>query len=459
MNNNGRKKIFTNFREITAENIVSILTTAYTTFASNLVDIQYLYNYYKGIQPILGRVKKVRPEIKNMIVENHAYQIVQFKTGYLLEKPVQYVARKDSTDANGLIQYNDYLVFENKESKDKEIVNDRAICGVAYRLALPVKVGEVSDSPFHIYTIDPQKAFVVYSSDIGEEPLLGVIILTERVDNEDVVYLQAYTKDKFYKVNYNDSILVEEKSHSIGYIPLIEYPNNAERLGAFEVVLPLLDAINTIQSNRVDAIEQFIQAIMVFKNVDIDKQMLEDLKELGAISVSDSGEVKANVEYLQQELKQSEVQRLKDDMVEVVYKICGIPDNKGSGGGDTGVATIVRDGWTEAEARAQEDELSFKNSERQFIKLTLSYCKTLTYGKVNITSADIDIKFTRRNYENLTQKVNALVLMLQNGKIAPRLAFEICGLFADSEEAYKQSEEYLKSQAQAQGGDPNAKEK
>ena len=49
--------------------------------------------------------------------------------------------------------------------------------------------------------------------------------------------------------------------------------------------------------------------------------------------------------------------------------------------------------------------------------------------------------------------------MLQNGKIAPRLAFETCGLFADSEEAYKQSEEYLKSQAQAQGGDPNAKEK
>lgn len=174
--------------------------------------------------------------------------------------------------------------------------------------------------------------------------------------------------------------------------------------------------------------------------------MLDELKELGAINISDSGEIKANVEYLQQELNQEQVQKLKDDLLDVVYKICGMPTRNGSGGGDTGVATIVRDGWSEAEARAQEDELSFKASEKQFLKLILGYTKTLTLSKVVLSLADIEIKFTRRNYENLTQKVNALVLMLQNGKIAPKLAFQTCGLFADPEEACKASEEYIASQ-------------
>ena len=441
----GRQKIYTNYREINDGNIGSVLVNAYNVFKANLGDIEYLYNYYVGMQPILQREKKIRPEINNKIVENHAFSIVQFKTGYLLEKPVQYVARKDNTNIDALTSLNDYMEIEGKESKDKQIANDRAICGQAYRLVLANKKynqNDLNESPFNIFTISPKQAFVVYSSDIGEKPLLGVVVLTEKVDGQDVIKLQAYTEDKYYVFNLTMMSTEVSTSHTYGMIPLIEYPNNEQRLGAFEVVIDLLDAIDKVQSNRLDAIEQFVQAIMVFKNVEIDKDMLDALKELGAINISDSGEIKANVEYLQQELNQEQVQKLKDDLLEVVYKICGMPQPNGSGGGNNG-ATVVHDGWTDAEARAQEDELSFKASEKQFLKLALKISKTLTANKVELSVADIEIKFTRRNYENLTQKVNALVLMLQNEKIAPRLAFSTCGLFADPEEAFRESEEYV----------------
>lgn len=33
-------------------------------------------------------------------------------------------------------------------------------------------------------------------------------------------------------------------------IPIFEYPANNARLGSFEIVLPLLDTINNIESNR-----------------------------------------------------------------------------------------------------------------------------------------------------------------------------------------------------------------
>lgn len=442
---NGRTKIFTNFREVTEDNIGTILAQAYPQFLANASDIDYLYNYYRGIQPIQQRVKKIRKEICNKMVVNHAYEIANFRIGYLLEKPIQYVARKKDTNVDMLNKYNDFNEIEDKENKDIEIENARAICGTAYRLTLPNKKytrGDKNKSPFNISTIESNTAFIVYSSDIGEKPLLGVIVLVERVDNKRTIKLQAWTEDMFYVYDFSNKALLEKTSHTYGMIPLIEYPNNEERMGAFEPVIDILNSANTVLNNAIDGIEQFIQAIMVFKNVEITEEMLKELKELGAINITDSGEVKANVDYLSQELNQEQVLKLVEYLISCAYKIAGCPQQKGSGGGNNG-STEMHDGWTEVEAKVIKDEARFRKSEKQFIKLTLDYVKTLTFGDVDLSSADISVKFTRRNYENLTQKVNALVLMLQNDKIEPSLAFATCGLFADPEEAYLASKKYV----------------
>lgn len=49
-------------------------------------------------------------------------------------------------------------------------------------------------------------------------------------------------------------------------------------MGAFESVVPLLDAINNVQSNRLDGIEQFIQSLMVFYNCTLGED--EDGKQI-----------------------------------------------------------------------------------------------------------------------------------------------------------------------------------
>ena len=443
----GRRIIYTQYEEVNDQNIVEILTQSLAIHLENADNIEFLYNYYKGIQPILFREKKIRKEINNKIVENHANSIVQFKTGYLLEKPIQYVARKEEVD-NASVQYlNDCMVLENKETRDKEVANWQAICGLAHRLCLPNREFDGSNSPFKIYKTDPRQAFVVYTTAVGNEALLGVITyLRKKTDGESELVCQAYSKTTYYEwVRGEEAVRIAEP-HIYGGIPLIEYPFNQDRLGAFEIVIKLLDAINLLQSNRLDGVEQFIQALLIFKNVDITKDDLASLLELGAIKIKDDGEVEANVEYLTKELNQEQVQKLKDDMLEVVYKICGMPLGKGGSTGNSQGAVIMRDGWSEVEARTQETELMFKESERQFLKLALNYTKILTGNKYKINLGDLDIKFTRRNYENIFQKAQVLDLMLKNPKIAPRLAFEVCGLFGDSEGAYNESNDYYKSQ-------------
>jgi len=462
----GRRIIYTPYENVNRQNIVQILSQSLAIHLTNADDIEFLHCYYRGIQPILARKKNIRPEINNKIVENHANSIVQFRAGYLLEHPIQYVARKESADEDSVEFLNDSMMLENKETRDKEIANWQAICGTAYRLALPNKNYDGANSPFKIYKTDPRQTFVVYSTAVGNEALLGVVIYMRKTDDgKEELVCQAYSKDTYYEWVRGEEDVRNELPHIFGGIPIIEYPLNQDRIGAFEPVISLLDAINTLQSNRLDGVEQFIQSLLIFKNVDITKEDLTALLELGAIKIQDDGELEANVEYLTKELNQEQVQKLKDDMLEVVYKIVGMPLGKGGSTGNSQGAVIMRDGWSEVEAKTQETELMFKQSEREFLKLALNYTRILTKGKYQVALGDLDIKFTRRNYENIMQKAQVLDLMLKNPKIAPRLAFVVCGLFGDAEQSYEESriyyEEQLKKaqqQVKPQGNEVNTNE-
>ena len=443
----GRRVITTDARKITRKNIIFELNEAFNKHSLNRSEIEYLWNYYRGKQPILERVKSIRPEINNKIVENRANEIVSFKVGYLCGEPIQYVGRNsDESVSQAIAELNEMMFSENKATQDKEVVEWQMICGTAYRLVLPDKVGSEDDAPFEMHTLDPRDTFVVYSSDVGNEPMFAV---KYRINKENERIASVYTKDGYWKIK-GDKV-VEFKKHVLGIVPIFEYPANNARQGAFEIVLPLLDAINTVASNRMDGIEQFIQAFVKFVNCDIDEEKFKALKDLGAIKVKSTEGNKADVDIVTNELNQMQTQTLVDYLYQTVLTICGMPNrNGGSSTSDTGSAVLLRDGWSLAEARAKDSELMFKRSEQEVLKLVLRIIRDtrgLSDALYGLKLKNIAMQFTRRNYENVQSKSQVLTTMLQQNKIHPRLAFEHCGLFSDPENAYQTSMEYYEEQS------------
>lgn len=438
---NGRRVIKTSVREITKDNVVDVLQKALGTHELNRSEIDYLWNYYRGKQPILHRTKEVRPEICNKIVENRANEIVSFKVGYLCGEPIQYVGRNgEEATAKAITALNELMFAEDKATKDQEIVEWQMICGTAYRLVLPDEKNEEDEAPFELHTLDPRDTFVVYSSEIGNKPLMGVKYYK---DDEEVLRFSVYTENRYYLIE--GDILKEERAHALDMIPIFEYPANNARLGSFEIVLPLLDTINNVISNRIDGVEQFIQAFIKFVNCDITKDEYEEFLELGAIKVKSADGQTADVDIVTNELNQSQTQTLKDDLYNAILTICGIPNrNGGSSTSDTGAAVLLRDGWSLAEARAKDSEHMFKKSEKKMLKLVLRICRDLC--DINLRLKDIDLQFTRRNYENIQTKSQVLVSMLQQTKIHPLLAFQHSGLFVDPENAYAMSMQYYEEQ-------------
>lgn len=441
----GRRKIFTDVDTITRENVADVLRKALGTHWANKSEIEYLYKYYKGEQPILQRTKDVRPEIMNMVVENRANEIVSFKVGYLMGEPIQYVSKgDDETTTKQINQLNAYMSSEDKAAKDKELADWSHICGTSYRMVLPDADAGVDpdEVPFEIYTLDPRYCFVVYHNSLGEPPVMAV----KAIEREDGTIYSVYTRDHYFEIKDNDEI-VKDKAQVFG-LPIIEYPANTARLGAFEVVLPLLDAINNVDSNRLDGVEQFVQALMLFHNVDISSTDFAELKKEGALKFKDiDAQLKGEIKYLVEELNQGQTQTLVDHLYDTILTICGMPNrNGGSSTSDTGSAVIMRDGWSAAEARAKDSEMIFKQSEKQFLKMVLRICRDLSDLELKLSA--IEIRFTRRNYENITEKANVLTALLNNDKIAPQLAFQHCGLFVDPESAYIMSKKYAEEREQ-----------
>lgn len=464
----GRTVLYTNETEITEDNLLDVLSSVLPTFAKNKAEIDFLYRYYRGDQPILRRQKKHRPEIKNMVVENHAHEIVSFKTAYDFGEPIQYIRRatKSGTESRDgklpteaddmeitskITLVNEYMFTQNKATQDTALAEWFFICGTAYRMVLPT--GNEADAalcPFEFDTLDPRYTAVVYNRGFRKRPVMSF----QEVEQSDGSLLYCvYTPTQYFEVKMGntstysaqaDNVIVKSKGHLVGYIPVVEYAANSARLGAFELVMSLLDEINNVESNRIDSVEQFVQAFMKFINVQIDEEQFEALKELGAISFHSDPNCPADIGIVTAELNQQQVQTIVDHLYQMVLIICGMPDRNGANRttGDTGQAVILRDGWTAAEAKSKETEAMFKKAETQFLRIVLKIIQDQT--GIAIRLSDIDIKFIPNKTDNLLTKTQAMQNMLEAG-IHPQRAIAKSGLFGDPEQVYIDSIPYIRN--------------
>lgn len=345
------------------------------------------------------------------------------------------------------------------------------------------KNGEEDEAPFELSVPDPRKTFVVYHSGIKEEPLFSGYIscFSDNIMNsEEIPKIISYRIITIYTDKYKYTF--KEENAEIKVLPqpiavfnsmvnaypleiegqrIIEYPLNNSRLGLIELVMSGLNTLNRIKSADIDGIDQFIQSLLVFVNQEIDPNKFKELVALGAIQVtSQSPDKPADVKLLTNQLMHSETKIVLDDTYENILSTVGIPRlNDKPSGGDTGQARLLGEGWTIADERAKQDELSFKKSERRFLKLVIKMCKDLTKNNkdkiVNLKLSDIDIKFTRNKSDNLLIKTQGL-LNMKSAQVVPDIAFASCGLFSDPNDVFQKSKDYYKDNFWKEGESSNS---
>lgn len=443
----GRKQIMTSERVFTDGNIVSILNKALTVHEQNARDIQRLYDYYTGKQDILDRVKEVRAEINNKVVVNRALEIANFKIGFTFGKPIQYVYAgtdtvsdsANSSDDESLAKLNRLMRRMGKSAKDTELAFWLFVCGVAQRITLYDK----NTKEIETHTCDPRSCFVVYSDDFRHEPLLGVVFSRDDTINGKINRkYSVYSQNRFWEIENGK---IKQSQAIAAGIPITEYRANATRQGSFEIVLGLIDAINKSVSNRIDGIEQNIQSLTWFNNIEIDEKQYTELSQKGGICTKSSSNMPASIQMLKNDLDQTQTQVAIDDLYQAMLTIAAVPDRRASAGGNTGQALIIGEGWTNAESAAETFEDIFDADEKRFLTGVLRIVKSVDTVTTtpdmfsNLEIEDIKIQFTRNKTDNLLTKTQGLQNQLEAG-VHPRIAIENCGLYSDPHQVYVDSE-------------------
>lgn len=429
----GRKIAYTDVDKITPQNVVKVIGDCIGVFYGNKIAIRYLWRYYKGDQPTLYRTKITNEDITNKIVENHAYEIVQFKVGQTYGEPVQFISRKDDEAINKAVdELNDYMVDANKQEKDIKAGEWQSATGTSFKAVQP-KQGDV---PFRITAPTPMNTFMIYNRNT-EEPIL---VVQELKDEDGRYYKLAFSDTMSFKMVNSD--LVESKLHTYGGIPIVEYPNNHERISDIELVISMLDAINNMQSNRMDGIEQFVQSWIKFVNCEVDEKQFKKMKMSRALVVTSiNKDNKSDVDVMTQELNQTQCQVAKDDLWDNTLSILAIPTKQSNTGGDTQGAVQLRNGWDFSKTRAKLKDPLVKSAEKRLAMVVLNVLRVAGNG-LNLTLRDFDVQINHSPQDNMYTKSQTLLQLLQCG-IHPLVAIKTVGLWGDAEKTFLLSKPYV----------------
>lgn len=475
------KELLTGSPEEVEAKVLDILANSIDIHNSNNVESIYLKDYLYGMQDIYtDKEKHTRKEIDNKSVENWAYAFADFKKTYLLGKPIQYVQLNDK-GAEEIAELNKYCRYENKKSLDMLLYEDILACGRAFRYTNFDNVNKIRDeeddeiSPFELINCPVEDTEVVYSSKLGNEQLLSYIktsmkYITREVnpqtgetEEKEVPYEEytVYTRTIAYTVSSKTGnlVIIDKKPILLKNHTITEYYMNPKRISMIEIGKDLFNDINYLESLDKDDMEQFVNALMIFTNAEIDEEGLEQAKDLGAVNITSTEGKKASVDLLQGRLSATDTQTYYTRLLTSLHQILGIPMAGDSGtvtSGDTGKAKLTGQGFTSAGIRAEGDETMFGMADRECLKKILKICRMSPKSSIkNLKASDIDAKFQRDMSDNLLVKTQGL-LNLYACDIPREIANSIIGLFGDSNAVTRQQEELFGPQVSQQGSTLNA---
>lgn len=438
--------------------IISEINEANEIHTLNLIAMDYLYWYRRGVAPIYGRKKTVRDEINNKICVNHAEEIVDFKNGYFMTQPCYYVSRRESEEITDKVdKLNEYLFRSGKQTADNKIVDWFHTVGKA---DLFIRSNDDKEAPFKAYSLDPRSVFVARSLEPGNP----VVYAVHTVTDGDKILLDVWDKNNVYHLSgtwrgklttpFPDYVatateIIGVEPNPLKRVPIIEYYYNSVSMGAFEAVIPLLDAINELQSDRLDGVDQFIQSLLVFYNCELGTDedgntvTPEMIRAMGAVFLKSIGENKADLKEISSQLDQTQTQVFIDNLYDQVLSICGMPmtDRGGSRYHATGMVALVDNGWYQADTVARNTEDLFIESNREFDEIITDILREK--GLLDIKTTDFDLQFVRNETANIQSKAQAFQTLLAAG-LHPELAAKKSGVSNDPVADIKMSDKYMK---------------
>ena len=279
------------------------------------------------------RFKENNP-INNKVNNDFFSEIVDFKTGYFAGQPIAYGYSKseEAEKVTGGVQavdiatkaLTDFVVRNNMYGVDMETTKYASIYGYAGRLFYIDPEGVERVMPVHGF-----ETIVLSKTDISEPQYAIRYYKTYDINNVETWIVEFYDNANIYTYKGSLSRLLQDgepKPHMFDYCPLQGIANNKEMLGDAEKVLSLIDDYDKVLSDNSNEVEAFIHAYLIFENLRIDKETIEEGQNSGSFVFRPTGTQQGKAYFLTKDINDAftehHLQRLEDN----IYRFSRTPN-------------------------------------------------------------------------------------------------------------------------------------
>lgn len=377
----------------------------------------------------LGRAYEGRGEItrrtrspglpNNRLVHAFPRYIVTMASGYLVGRPVTY---DDRAQSDAVAALREAYAACDMDSVDAELAADASIYGRGVCICYADEGGRPKAA-----TLSPKTAFVVYDDTVEHRPLFGVHWM-DRYDSAGKrcgVCVHAYTAGTELTLSGRSlAALTQEggaQPHYFGGVPVVEFWNNAQETGDFEPVLSLIDAYDTLESDRVNDKQQFTDAVLLLTGCTLENDDPQDrrspaqkLLEEKTLSLPDTD---ASAQWLVKQSDEAGAEVLRQALRGDIHKMSMVPDLTDESFAANASGVAMRYKLLGLEQLTATKERWFREGLRSRMRLFAHFLSVL--ARTTLDPETVEMTFTRSLPVNETETAQ---MVAQLSGIAPQRA-------------------------------------
>ena len=359
--------------------------------------------YYKGNNHTINHIVKADGKANHKVSHPFCHQLVSTFVGYVASEPVQF----DIDNEQVKEQLDDFMKYNDFDRVFTKIITDSCVYGVGAVTTFIDQKGLV-----RFANVDPKELIVIVNNDVLED--IHTVIRHWQCENNDgeiVRYVEVYDNEKVRKFYMNDEEIFNEivEEHFFQDVPFSLFYANAEQMGIFERIIPLVDAYDLLESETLNLVSDLADAILLIAGVELDESVIKQVNQMRLLNVSDTNENSVDVRYITKDAPDHETtkQRIHDD----IFSLAMIPNLNGKDFGEALSGTALKLRMASMEFLAGVLEGYTKLGLRRLVELWANVGQLLGGISTDEIVKNLSIRMTRNTVSNEAEEIqNAIQL-------------------------------------------------
>ncbi|KRK40810.1 phage portal protein [Loigolactobacillus bifermentans] len=376
------------------------------------------YRYFTGDHTKLKKIpakESYKPD--NRLIVNFPKKAVTTFNGFFIGNPVK-IDHKDKATDDVIEAWCNANSFDDVSA---EVAKQASMYGRSYFFVYQDEDGHPCVTP-----LSPLNTFLIYDDTVGEHVKYGV---TYRYNYEHKLEITLYS-DKYQRTlidattaAYLDQSTVIANPYPI--VPIIEAPENEERMALCEDIMSLIDALDKAMSEKANDVDYFADAYLKLIGAHMNPKDIKTMRDDRVINATGEGVGAVDIGFLAKPDADATQEHLVDRLVDYIYQIASVTNLNDDqfAGNPSGVSLKLK--FQAMANMAQSKSLKFKKALRQVFECVFA----ISTGVSDTAWQELQFKFTQSVPENLTE--DAQIVNQLYGKISNHTLFKLLPFIDD----------------------------